>query len=150
MSKEPVQNGRVGWVDSSLATQPISRYKRGRLLLFFSSSPPPPPQFYMVMCIVYVFYGVLWLVLLARYWRDILRIQFWIGGVIFLGMLEKAVFYAEFQSIQSQGVSGEWKSRLPCPDECSQLIYLFIKYLACYTRPVLGWLLPKETCRYPC
>lgn len=41
MSKEPVQNGRVGWVDSSLATQPISRYKRGRLLLFFSSSPPP-------------------------------------------------------------------------------------------------------------
>ncbi|EMP27071.1 Transmembrane protein 87B, partial [Chelonia mydas] len=61
--------------------------------------------FYMAMCIVYVFYGVLWLGLLACYWRDILRIQFWIGGVILLGMLEKAVFYAEFQSIQGQGVS---------------------------------------------
>lgn len=60
----------------------------------------------MVMCIVYVLYGILWLSLLACYWRDILRIQFWIGGVILLGMLEKAVFYAEFQSIQSEGESG--------------------------------------------
>nr|XP_056701831.1 transmembrane protein 87A-like [Euleptes europaea] len=73
--------------------------------LYISASEWPLMVFYMVMCIVYVLYGVLWLVLLACYWRDILRIQFWIGGVIFLGMLEKAVFYAEFQSIQSHGVS---------------------------------------------
>ncbi|XP_067317156.1 transmembrane protein 87A-like isoform X1 [Anolis sagrei] len=72
---------------------------------YISASEWPLMVFYMVMCIVYVLYGVLWLVLLACYWRDILRIQFWIGGVILLGMLEKAVFYAEFQSIQSQGVS---------------------------------------------
>ncbi|XP_066495091.1 transmembrane protein 87A-like [Tiliqua scincoides] len=73
--------------------------------LYISASDWPLMVFYMVMCIVYVLYGVLWLTLLACYWRDILRIQFWIGGVILLGMLEKAVFYAEFQSIQSQGVS---------------------------------------------
>ncbi|XP_033014510.1 transmembrane protein 87A-like isoform X3 [Lacerta agilis] len=72
---------------------------------YISASEWPLMVFYMVMCIVYVLYGVLWLVLLACYWRDILRIQFWIGGVILLGMLEKAVFYAEFQSIQSQGKS---------------------------------------------
>ncbi|XP_054855460.1 transmembrane protein 87A-like [Eublepharis macularius] len=72
---------------------------------YISASEWPLMVFYMVMCIVYVLYGVLWLVLLACYWRDILRIQFWIGGVIFLGMLEKAVFYAEFQSIQNHGVS---------------------------------------------
>ncbi|CAI5780644.1 87A-like isoform X2 [Podarcis lilfordi] len=72
---------------------------------YISASEWPLMVFYMVMCIVYVLYGVLWLVLLACYWRDILRIQFWIGGVILLGMLEKAVFYAEFQSIQSQGTS---------------------------------------------
>ncbi|XP_039366630.1 transmembrane protein 87A-like isoform X2 [Mauremys reevesii] len=72
---------------------------------YISASEWPLMAFYMAMCIVYVFYGVLWLGLLACYWRDILRIQFWIGGVILLGMLEKAVFYAEFQSIQSQGVS---------------------------------------------
>uniref|UniRef100_A0ABM5ERJ2 Transmembrane protein 87A-like isoform X1 n=1 Tax=Pogona vitticeps TaxID=103695 RepID=A0ABM5ERJ2_9SAUR len=72
---------------------------------YISASEWPLMVFYMVMCIVYVLYGVLWLVLLACYWRDILRIQFWIGGVILLGMLEKAVFYAEFQSIQNQGIS---------------------------------------------
>ncbi|XP_029475837.1 transmembrane protein 87A-like [Rhinatrema bivittatum] len=72
---------------------------------FTSASEWPLMVFYMVMCVVYVLYGALWLVLLACYWRDILRIQFWIGGVVLLGMLEKAVYYAEFQSIQSQGVS---------------------------------------------
>ncbi|KAM6428414.1 transmembrane protein 87A-like [Liasis olivaceus] len=72
---------------------------------YISASEWPLKVFYMVMCIVYVLYGVLWLSLLACYWRDILRIQFWIGGVILLGMLEKAVFYAEFQSIQSEGES---------------------------------------------
>lgn len=64
----------------------------------------------MVMCIIYVLLAVLWLVLSARYWRDLLRIQFWIGGVIFLGMLEKAVYYAEFQSIRYDGLSGECQS----------------------------------------
>ncbi|KAM3830179.1 transmembrane protein 87A-like isoform 2-T2 [Vipera latastei] len=73
--------------------------------VYISASEWPLKVFYMVMCIVYVLYGVLWLSLLACYWRDILRIQFWIGGVILLGMLEKAVFYAEFQSIQSEGQS---------------------------------------------
>jgi uncharacterized membrane protein YkvI len=60
----------------------------------------------MVMCIVYVLFGVLWLAWSACYWRDLLRIQFWIGAVIFLGMLEKAVFYAEFQNIRYKGESG--------------------------------------------
>ena len=53
----------------------------------------------MVMCIVYVLFGVLWLAWSACYWRDLLRIQFWIGAVIFLGMLEKAVFKREFKDL---------------------------------------------------
>lgn len=61
--------------------------------------------FFMVMCIVYVLFGVLWLAWSACYWRDLLRIQFWIGAVIFLGMFEKAVFYAEFQNIRYKGES---------------------------------------------
>ncbi|OBS78781.1 hypothetical protein A6R68_18826 [Neotoma lepida] len=63
------------------------------------------PCFYMVMCIVYILYGVLWLMWSACYWKDILRIQFWIAAVIFLGMLEKAVFYSEYQNINSTGLS---------------------------------------------
>ncbi|XP_051813966.1 LOW QUALITY PROTEIN: transmembrane protein 87A-like [Acanthochromis polyacanthus] len=72
---------------------------------FISASEWPLMVFYMVMCIVYVLLAVLWLVLSACYWRDLLRIQFWIGGVIFLGMIEKAVYYAEFQSIRYDGQS---------------------------------------------
>ncbi|XP_072125902.1 transmembrane protein 87A [Mobula birostris] len=72
---------------------------------YISASQWPLMIFYMVMCIIYVLYSLVWLLLLACYWKDLLRIQFWIGGVILLGMLEKAVFYAEYQSISRQGVS---------------------------------------------
>ncbi|KAM8904715.1 transmembrane protein 87A isoform 2-T2 [Spinachia spinachia] len=72
---------------------------------YLSAAEWPLMTFYMVMCIVYVLLAVLWLALLARHWRDLLRIQFWIGGVIFLGMLEKSVYYAEFQSIRYDGLS---------------------------------------------
>lgn len=63
-------------------------------------------QFFMIMCIVYVLFGALWLFWCACYWRDLLRIQFWIGAVIILGMLEKAVFYSEYQSIRYKGDYG--------------------------------------------
>ncbi len=65
----------------------------------------PLLPFYGVMCGIYVAMGLVWLIISAKHWRDLLRIQFWIGGVIFLGMLEKAMFYGEFQNINSTGVS---------------------------------------------
>ncbi|XP_049597330.1 transmembrane protein 87A-like [Syngnathus scovelli] len=69
------------------------------------SSPADWPQmmFFMIMCIVYVFFAALWFFWCACYWRDLLRVQFWIGGVIILGMLEKAVFYSEYQNIRYRG-----------------------------------------------
>ncbi|XP_048474208.1 transmembrane protein 87B-like isoform X2 [Rhincodon typus] len=72
---------------------------------YISATDWPSMIFYMVMCIIYVLYSVVWLFLLACYWKDLLRIQYWIGGVILLGMLEKSVFYAEFHTISQQGVS---------------------------------------------
>ncbi|EHB11697.1 Transmembrane protein 87B [Heterocephalus glaber] len=72
---------------------------------YISASDWPLMIFYMVMCIVYILYGVLWLMWSACYWKDILRIQFWIAAVIFLGMLEKAVFYSEYQNINNTGLS---------------------------------------------
>ncbi|XP_053126244.1 transmembrane protein 87A isoform X2 [Hemicordylus capensis] len=72
---------------------------------YLSLADYPLMNFFMVMCIVYVLFGVLWLAWSACYWRDLLRIQFWIGAVILLGMLEKAVFYAEFQNIRYTGES---------------------------------------------
>lgn len=72
---------------------------------FLSAADWPLLPFYGAMCIIYVFFGVIWLFVSFMQWRDLLRIQFWIGGVILLGMLEKAMFYAEYQSINSTGMS---------------------------------------------
>lgn len=64
----------------------------------------PMLPFYGLMCGLYVAMGLGWLVVCSLHWRDLLRIQFWIGAVIFLGMLEKALFYAEYQNINSTGL----------------------------------------------
>ncbi|XP_059501185.1 transmembrane protein 87B isoform X2 [Stegostoma tigrinum] len=72
---------------------------------YISATEFPLMVFYMVMCILYIIYGILWLFWSACYWKDLLRIQFWIAGVIFLGMLEKAVFYAEYQNTNTRGIS---------------------------------------------
>ena len=37
------------------------------------------------MGLVYIGFGLIWLLLLACNWKDLLRVQFWVGGVIFLG-----------------------------------------------------------------
>lgn len=71
---------------------------------YLSAADYPLLAFYGVMCLVYVAFGVIWLVVSFLQWRDLLRIQFWVGGVILLGMLEKAVFYEEYQSINATGI----------------------------------------------
>ncbi|XP_030384289.1 transmembrane protein 87A [Scaptodrosophila lebanonensis] len=72
---------------------------------YISAIDWPFLPFYLIMCIVYVIFGIIWLLVSFAQWRDLLRIQFWIGGVILLGMLEKAFFYAEYQTLSSTGVT---------------------------------------------
>lgn len=72
---------------------------------YLSAVEWPLLHFYGLMCLVYLGLAIGWLVVSATQFRDLLRIQFWIGGVILLGMIEKAVFYAEYQSINSTGQS---------------------------------------------
>lgn len=57
----------------------------------------------MVMCIVYILYALLWFIWASCYWKDLLRIQFWIAGVILLGMIEMAVFCAEYENTNAVG-----------------------------------------------
>ncbi|XP_060532198.1 transmembrane protein 87A [Cylas formicarius] len=71
---------------------------------YLSAVDWPLLPFYGCMCIYYIILGLIWLLLSFMQWRDLLRVQFWIGGVILLGMLEKATFYAEYQSINNTGV----------------------------------------------
>ena len=55
------------------------------------------------MTIIYVFYGFLWLIMMACSWRDLLRIQYFIGLVIILGFIEKVFFYAEYKHVDTYG-----------------------------------------------
>lgn len=72
---------------------------------YLSAHEYPLLTFYMIMCIIYTLYAVAWLVMSACNFRDLLRVQFWIGGVILLGMIEKAVFYSEYLSVNTTGES---------------------------------------------
>ncbi|XP_039273391.2 transmembrane protein 87A-like [Styela clava] len=72
---------------------------------YLSAHEYPLLTFYMIMCIIYSFYAAAWLVMSACNFRDLLRVQFWIGGVILLGMIEKAVFYSEYHSVNTTGES---------------------------------------------
>ena len=48
---------------------------------YLSVTDWPLLPFYGCMCGLYVVLGLAWLVVCGLYWRDILRIQYWIGGV---------------------------------------------------------------------
>jgi len=76
-------------------------------LSYLSITDWPLLPFYGVMCGVYVLLGLAWLLVCSLHWREILRIQFWIGGVLLLGMLEKAMFTAEYQNINNSGKATE-------------------------------------------
>ncbi|CAD6189007.1 unnamed protein product [Caenorhabditis auriculariae] len=59
---------------------------------YLSAIDWPLLRFYKMMCVFYAILALIWLTLCIRHYRDILRIQYWIGAVIVLGMVEKAFF----------------------------------------------------------
>ena len=59
--------------------------------------------FYGVMVGVYTILGIVWIILLTISYKDILKLQFWIALVIFLGMLEKAFFVAMYSTVNQTG-----------------------------------------------
>lgn len=77
-------------------------------------------RFYKIMCVFYSALALLWVYYCIKYYRDILRIQYWIGiivswkqwnqiqfsgGVIVLGMVEKAFFLSEYATMNDTGSS---------------------------------------------
>lgn len=56
------------------------------------------------MSAIYLIYALGWLIISMVQWKELLRIQFCIAIVILLGMLEKAIFYGVYQSLNSNGV----------------------------------------------
>ncbi|CAJ0575082.1 unnamed protein product, partial [Mesorhabditis spiculigera] len=72
---------------------------------FLSAIDYPLFGFYGFMCFFYGILSIVWLILCIRHYKDILKIQYWIGGVIVLGMIEKAFFYSEYATMNNSGES---------------------------------------------
>lgn len=71
---------------------------------YLSAVDYPLLTFYALMSCLYFFYALAWFVVSLVQWKELLRIQFCIAIVILLGMLEKAIFYGVYQSLNSSGI----------------------------------------------
>jgi len=65
----------------------------------------PLLDFYLLMTLVYAGYCSFWLFACWKHRSEVLRVQYWIMAVLVLGMLEKAVFYSEYNTINNSGYS---------------------------------------------
>lgn len=87
---------------------------------YLSAIDYPLLLFYRFMCFLYIILAICWFYICLKYWKDLLRIQFWIGfffwlilsifvlgAVILIGMIEKAVFYVEYSNMNNTGSSIE-------------------------------------------
>jgi len=70
---------------------------------YLTADEYPALVFYGIMCAIYALFAVLWFIWCAFYWRELLKIQFWIGGVILIGMIEKSAFIAEYDTVNRHG-----------------------------------------------
>lgn len=70
---------------------------------YLTADEYPLLVFYGVMCAIYALFAILWFVWCFLYWRELLKIQFYIGGVILIGMIEKSAFIAEYDTLNKSG-----------------------------------------------
>jgi len=70
---------------------------------YLTADEHPAMVFYVVMTCIYGVFAVLWFVWCACYWKELLKIQFWIGGVIIMGMIEKIAFVVEYDTVNRSG-----------------------------------------------
>ena len=88
---------------------------------YLSADEYPLMTFYLVMCVVYILYSLAWIIMSLCNCRDLLRVQYWIGGVIVLGLIEKAVHFAEYYQVNETGLSNSQMEK-------------FAGFVACFKR----------------
>ena len=70
---------------------------------YLTADEYPSFVFYGIMCAIYALFAILWCVWCFLYWRELLKIQFCIGGLILIGMIEKSAFVAEYDTLNKNG-----------------------------------------------
>ncbi|KER23862.1 hypothetical protein T265_08361 [Opisthorchis viverrini] len=88
---------------------------------FLSAVEFPFLPFNGVMSFFYLILIVTWLVLIIRYWKDLMRIQFCIGVVLILGLWEHLTLFAIYETLRKSG------------EVASSAVY-FAELIACFKR----------------
>jgi hypothetical protein len=70
---------------------------------YITADEHPALVFYGVMLGIYALFAILWCIWCGYHWRELLKIQFWIGGVIIIGMIEKLAFVIEYDTVNRHG-----------------------------------------------
>ncbi|XP_065323383.1 transmembrane protein 87A-like isoform X2 [Gordionus sp. m RMFG-2023] len=89
----------------------ISKYATVRVEMksssgkYLSAHDWPMLPFYACMCALYLIYMIVWSFWCIYYYKELLRIQYCIAAVIFLGFLEKSLFLGEYHTVNSTGNS---------------------------------------------
>eukprot|EP01147_Barroeca_monosierra_P011009 gene11009-3081_t len=70
---------------------------------YLSADLAPLLPLYAGLAFSYGGLGAFWAILLGCYFKDLLYIQFWMGAVIFFGMMEMSIRFGDYDHIQRQG-----------------------------------------------
>lgn len=73
---------------------------------FLAALDYPFLTFYGIMTGVYGVYALAWVIAMMCQYKDLLRVQFWIGAVIALGMIEKVFFFSQYNAVNIDGSEG--------------------------------------------
>ena len=110
---------------------------------YLSSTLVPLMSFYGGLGVFYLGFGLVWLALMICHYKDILRLQFWIGAVILLGELEMAVSYGDLYylndvGLRSQSLMVSSKIIYSAKNTLARLLVLIVSMGYGVVRPRLG------------
>ncbi|XP_046909224.2 transmembrane protein 87A isoform X1 [Dermatophagoides farinae] len=71
---------------------------------YLSAVDYPLLKFYGFMSCLYFVFALTWFIVSMIRWQELLKIQFFIAAIIFLGMVEKAIFFGVYQSLNINGI----------------------------------------------
>ena len=93
------------WQKAPRQTERISGEIRYRSWYgFLPAYDYPLLVFFGIMCLVYTGLAVAWFAVCAFHWRELMRLQFLISGVVIMGLFTMVIFYSDYASYNKSGV----------------------------------------------